>query len=522
MNPARGLLVYDINFEEFWYFNGTIWTTFGDSGWLLTGNAGTVAGANFLGTTDATDFVIKTGGATAGFERMRVLHDGHIIVNNTTPFSGDLYSVYSSGSLGAINSIGTTAIAGYSGTTGYGVVGSNIGTGIGVYGSSLNNGTGVYGTNNGVSGEGVWGDNTGNGIGVRGQSMNKGIGVFGFNDSTGYGVYGYNSNTGIGVLAINADSLSGPGFAVYALARYHSSFAVYAVNTDTMGGTGIMGIGNNILPSYLTNGSGGSFNGSHIGLYSFGEESINGTGILAVGNNLNIMSSIAGGAGIAANGENIGVYGYARALGTLPSDTSHAGGYFIDGTMPAASYAYVGMFDGTANRKIVGNGTVNTIVKNTKNDAVLLSAPEAPENLFQDYGTGNLSNGKASIKLDPDFAKNIAVDGRHPLRVFVQLEGDCKGVYVTNKTQNGFDVVELNGGTSNVAFTWSVTANRADETRSDGFVLKYSQERFTKAPKPMEEKEIKANTLSKKVDANLLKQHKKPSKQRTTEVDNNK
>jgi hypothetical protein len=175
------------------------------------------------------------------------------------------------------------------------------------------------------------------------------------------------------------------------------------------------------------------------------------------------------------------------------------------------------MFDGTANRKIVGNGTVNTIVKNTNNDAVMLSAPEAPENLFQDYGTGTLSSGKASIKLDPDFVKNIAVDSKHPLRVFVQLEGDCKGVYVANKTQNGFDVIELNGGSSNVAFTWTVTANRADETRPDGFVLKYSQERFTKAPKPLEEKDIKVNTVDKKIDINL-KQQRKHSKRRTADV----
>ena len=48
------------------------------------------------------------------------------------------------------------------------------------------------------------------------------------------------------------------------------------------------------------------------------------------------------------------------------------------------------------------------------------------------------------------------------LRVFVQLEGDCNGVYVTNKTATGFDVVELNNGSSNVSFQWSITANVAD------------------------------------------------------------
>ncbi|MBZ4252020.1 hypothetical protein LAJ57_14050, partial [Streptococcus pneumoniae] len=31
----------------------------GGSGWQLTGNAGTTAGTNFIGTTDAQDLVIK-------------------------------------------------------------------------------------------------------------------------------------------------------------------------------------------------------------------------------------------------------------------------------------------------------------------------------------------------------------------------------------------------------------------------------------------------------------------------------
>ena len=35
-------------------------------------------------------------------------------------------------------------------------------------------------------------------------------------------------------------------------------------------------------------------------------------------------------------------------------------------------------------------------------------------------------------------------------------------MYVTNKTTTGFDVAELNGGTSNTAFQWSITCNVAD------------------------------------------------------------
>ena len=115
---------------------------------------------------------------------------------------------------------------------------------------------------------------------------------------------------------------------------------------------------------------------------------------------------------------------------------------------------------------------------------MFLARPEAPENLFEDYSKGQLINGAAHVTIDPVFAKNIVVNQDHDLRVFIQLEGDCKGVYVTNKTQNGFDVVELDGGKSNASFSYHVIANRADEILSDGTVSKYSSERFAPAMGP--------------------------------------
>jgi hypothetical protein len=93
--------------------------------------------------------------------------------------------------------------------------------------------------------------------------------------------------------------------------------------------------------------------------------------------------------------------------------------------------------------------------------------PEAPEVLFQDFGTGKLEGGFAHINLDPIFSKNITVNEKHPLRIFIQLEGECNGVYVTNKTATSFDVKELQNGNSSVAFTWFVTANRSNEVNPE-------------------------------------------------------
>lgn len=65
------------------FSDGTNWLKRDGQGgdWSLNGNAGTVAGTNFLGTTDAIDFVVKT----SGTERMRVLASGNTGINETAP-----------------------------------------------------------------------------------------------------------------------------------------------------------------------------------------------------------------------------------------------------------------------------------------------------------------------------------------------------------------------------------------------------------------------------------------------------
>jgi hypothetical protein len=63
----------------------------GSSGWALTGNASTIAGTNFIGTTDGVDFVIKTNST----EAMRVVNGGQVAVNNSAPTAGNQFSVYS-------------------------------------------------------------------------------------------------------------------------------------------------------------------------------------------------------------------------------------------------------------------------------------------------------------------------------------------------------------------------------------------------------------------------------------------
>ena len=90
-SPATSLLVYntatisDVT-PGYYYWNGTMWVRFqttvsSTTGWSLLGNVGTTAGTNFLGTTDAVDWVIKTNNT----EKMRVLSGGNVGIGTTSP-----------------------------------------------------------------------------------------------------------------------------------------------------------------------------------------------------------------------------------------------------------------------------------------------------------------------------------------------------------------------------------------------------------------------------------------------------
>jgi hypothetical protein len=53
----------------------------------------------------------------------------------------------------------------------------------------------------------------------------------------------------------------------------------------------------------------------------------------------------------------------------------------------------------------------------------------------------------------PHFKEVLFIGEKHPLKVFITLEDDCNGVYVTHKSKDGFIVKELRNGNSNAAFS---------------------------------------------------------------------
>src|SRR5579859_6232521 len=84
-SPATSLLVFCSDSVDasdpstFYYYTGTKWSPFLGAGWLLTGNSGTSASTNFIGTKDSVDWVIRTNNT----ERMRVYSGGNVGLTNS-------------------------------------------------------------------------------------------------------------------------------------------------------------------------------------------------------------------------------------------------------------------------------------------------------------------------------------------------------------------------------------------------------------------------------------------------------
>lgn len=97
----------------FYYWDGAQWvmlTTDESSDWTITG---TNSVTNFIGTTDAVDFIVRTN----NLERMRVRSDGRVLVNTTALLAGDNFTARST-------IAGDHPINGYSDVTGVGIFGS--------------------------------------------------------------------------------------------------------------------------------------------------------------------------------------------------------------------------------------------------------------------------------------------------------------------------------------------------------------------------------------------------------------
>jgi hypothetical protein len=330
-----------------------------------------------------------------------------------------------SGNFSAAQITGVSGVIGQSPSGNSALAGTNSSSGNGVFGSS-STGTGIFGESSGTSYTA---------IGVEGVS----------NSPIAYGVAGSNGSSGIGVYGT---SVSGDG--VYGGANSSTAYGVFGINTSTGGaGTyGIMGSPSIWGPGILPTGAG-----------VWGD-----TGL--VPGNSTTYAGVLGTAGPAAAGLFLSNGG-----DTLMAFNYDSSGYpFFVENVSNATYCYV---DPAGD--LICTGSKNAVVPiDGGKRKVALAAIESPENWFEDFGSAQLVNGVAVIQLDPDFIQSVNTEKDY--RVFPVPNGDCRGLYVTKKSANSFEVRELGGGASNIRFDYRITAIRrkyetvrfADHTNDPG------------------------------------------------------
>jgi hypothetical protein len=434
-----------------------------------------------------------------------------------------------------------TAVRGISvGASGTGVAGfanSTSGSVIGVYGqSSSSSGTGVIGLNNAAKGyaNGVYGQSassSGSGLsgnataasgytsGVYGQSASaNGTGVYGSSaEWVGVGgmggtlgVWGDSPGVGATGLAGYSDATSGYGNGVYGQSTSPNGTGVTGVNDSSAGGTGVNGVVNATSGGSTgvsgtiasTSGAGVAGNATAASGYTNGvygqSSSTNGAGV-----NGNAVATSGGATGVVGSAfgadGGIGVWGSYQATsgtgvgvrGDIESSSAGIAGLFINASgqglilsgVSGSNFDQVFTVDASGDLDISGNLTVagskSARVKLDDGREVALYAVESPENWFEDFGTAQLRAGAAQVSLEPGFLQTV--DAAADYHVFLTPNGDCRGLYVANKTAAGFEVRELGGGNASIAFDYRIVAHRRGFEK-----VRLQDVRLPKSPKEMQ------------------------------------
>lgn len=276
--------------------------------------------------------------------------------------------------------------------------------------------------------------------GVAGARSGQGrAGVLGANGSDGYGVYGI-SAAAQGVYGTSATFYGVQGVSSDSTGTLGQSNNGVGVQGASNGNVGVLGTSNTSVGVYASSDT-------STGLYA---TSSSGTGIVASTNGGNAIQG--------ASNANVGLLGTSQSsIGVFAASGTSTGLY---ATGPAAGFA--ARFDGP----VLVNGDF-TAMGGSKSAAVphpdgshrRLYCVESPESWFEDFGQDQLVNGRARVRLDRDF--NALVRGDR-YDVFLTPYGDTKGLYVSDKNPNSFEVREVQGGTSNLAFCYRVVAKRRD------------------------------------------------------------
>lgn len=213
--------------------------------------------------------------------------------------------------------------------------------------------------------------------------------------------------------------------------------------------TGAQTINNNV--AITASGNALTVNGGNLGVYGSGFT----YGVFGSSMNMyGVYGTSTYGYGVYGYGPNSGVYGIGPVFGVYGSTDYESGSNGVYGDASNAPNSW-GVF---SYGNFGATGSKSAVVALPDDRVVALYTVESPENWFEDFGSGELKNGVATIKLDTTFAQTVSPEAGY--HVFLTPKGDCDGLYVGQETATGFQVRELHRGKSNVAFDYRIVAKR--------------------------------------------------------------
>jgi hypothetical protein len=190
-----------------------------------------------------------------------------------------------------------------------------------------------------------------------------------------------------------------------------------------------------------------------------GEASGNGYGVLGTSNSGNGVLGTSSNGVVGSSTSSTGVSGISNSgfAGVSGSSISGFGGFF---TGPPSTNGSSGSLFLSGN-VVKSQGEYSEALPHPDGSQRLLYAPLSPESWYEDFGRGELVEGRGRVEFDPDFAAILGIDDGH-YHVFLTPEGDSNGLYVSSRSPTAFEVHEQQGDTSSLTFSYRVVAKRKD------------------------------------------------------------
>lgn len=506
----------------FYYWDGTLWIRLSSGAtndWALTGNAGTTPGTNFIGTTDAQDLRIKTGGT----DRLNIQNSNgqlqsYFAGTNTAP----AFSWNADPNTGVFRSAADNLSLTTNGIEGLRVR-ENSNVSIGATYASTNaaptnglrvQGQTVIGKASGEDTRDIFSSHTSatafNNVtgypgvtasrAISGYANGGGMGVFGFADRNGYGIVGLTQPSAISSFVQTGEGVLGQADGSTGISSI--PIGVHGIIDEATAGlntaTPVLGENNNItIGSGL---GGGAYNGTTpaiAGVYgNIGtRQSVSGTNsyqfgvigdilLLGVASQPDATGGVlgtnaAGDFGIlgykSKNGTTFSVYG-GNSNGSINSGNtgknSNSGtanntiglginGGFMGGYVKGNEYGLISSGD-EFGMYVQGNTITNEpIVQLTDTNNAQRTISYTATSIEVDVttrGTGKLTNGESFITFKEAF-KNL-VSSEEGINITITPMGETNGVYISKVTSEGFYVKENRNGSSNVSFNWTAIGTR--------------------------------------------------------------